>query len=149
MDIQRNHGVGGLLILFASLSQVLCGGGESQQPVSPSGLAGLVGTEWSLVHLDGQPAGAGAGGVAPTLLLAADRRASGFAGCNRLAATYDLSADRLRVGPIATTRMFCAESMDLERRYLAALEATRAFRLIARELELLGDDGVVARFRAL
>ena len=136
-----------VLGLLGSLGQPACGRDEATQPVSPSPVVGLLGTEWSLVQLDGQPAGVGAGGIAPTLLLAVeDTRAGGFAGCNRFAATYVLAPDRLRFGPIGTTRMFCAEGMDLERRYVTALEATRVYRLTGPRLELVGDDGVVARF---
>lgn len=132
--------------MIASAGLLACD--RSDRPVSPSPVASLVGTEWSLMQLEGRPTGAGAGGVAPTLLFAAaDSRVSGFAGCNRLMAGYRLTADRLTFTPIATTRMFCAEGMDLERRYLTALEATRAYRRTESRLELLGDAGVIARFQ--
>lgn len=144
----RNQKIPWVVSLLASVGQFACGRGEAGPPVSPSVVVSLVGVEWSLVQLDDRPAGVGAGGVAPTLLLAAaDTRASGFAGCNRLTATYELAADRLTLGQIATTRLFCAASMDLEGRYLTALEATRAYRVNGRDLELVGATGVVARFQ--
>ena len=136
------------VLVLASWGQLGCSQGDAVQPVSPSVMFGLVGTGWSLTQLDGQPAGVGAGGAAPTLLLtAADSHASGFAGCNRLTGSYQLVGDRLRFSQIATTRMFCAGGMSLEQRYLTALEATRAYRLIGRDLELVGDGRVVARFQ--
>jgi heat shock protein HslJ len=137
-----------VLALLGSLSQLACSDAMTQ-PVSPSQNIGLVGTEWSVVQLNGQSPGITAGAAAPTLLLAQeDARAGGFAGCNRFTATYALTSDRLRFSPIATTRMFCNEGMDLEQRYVTALEATRAYRLVGPRLELVADAGVVARFEA-
>ena len=133
-----------VLSLVASVGQFACA--RSDAGVSPSAMVSLVGTAWSLVQLDRQPVGVRPGAAAPTLLLA-DKRASGFAGCNRLAAAYDLTADRLTFNQIATTRMFCAEGMDLEQRYLAALESTRTYRLSGQDLELVGAAGVLARFQ--
>jgi heat shock protein HslJ len=138
-----------ILCLIGSLSQLACNGDAMTQPVSPSANVGLVGTEWSMVQLNGQPPGGGAGAAAPTLLLAGeDTRASGFAGCNRFTGSYTLASDRLRFSPVALTRMFCNQGMDLEERYMAALAATRAYRLTGSRLELLGDADVIARFEA-
>src|SRR5688572_2166400 len=82
-----------MLWLLGSLSQLACSGDAMTQPVSPSANAGLVGPEWSLVQLNGQPPGVGAGAAAPTLLLTGeDTRAGGFAGCNRFSATYTLTS---------------------------------------------------------
>jgi heat shock protein HslJ len=138
-----------MLALLAGVNLLACGGRGPAPPVSPSAVVGLLDTQWSLVQLGEETAGVGAGGRAPTLLLAAtETRVTGFAGCNHLAAAYDLAADRLTFSPIITTRMFCAGAMELEERYLAALETTRAYRLLEEELELFGDRGLVARFRA-
>lgn len=134
-------------LIGSLLGQSACSGADATLPASPSERIGVVGTQWSLVQLNGQPAGVGTGGLAPTLILAADEsRAGGFTGCNRFTATYELGPDRLRFGAMATTRMFCAEAMDLERRYVAALEATRAYRLSGPRLELIADQGVTAGF---
>jgi heat shock protein HslJ len=114
-------------------------------PTTPT--ASLVDTEWTLVELDGAPAGKGAGGRAPTLLLTAEGRlASGFAGCNRMSGTFELEGERLRIISLATTRMACAEGMELEQRYLEALDEVREYRLTATGLDLLDDGAVRARF---
>jgi heat shock protein HslJ len=118
---------------------------EAGMVVTPT--SSLVGTEWTLVELDGAPAGKGAGGRAPTLLFTAEgRRASGFAGCNRMSGTFELEGERLRIISLATTRMACTEGMELEQRYLEALEQVREYRLTAAGLDLLDDGAVRARF---
>jgi heat shock protein HslJ len=108
----------------------------------------LIGTEWSVVELNGAPAGLGVGDKPATLLLsAADHRVSGFAGCNRAAGTYTLDGSALHIGPLVMTRMACQQGMDLEQRYAAALGATRSYRIDNGQLELLAGDTVVARLK--
>jgi len=108
----------------------------------------MTGVEWSLVELNGAPAPLGAGDRPATLTLGDSARASGFGGCNRIAGSYELAGDSLRFGPLISTRMACDQGMELEQAYGAALEATRRFRVTEAGLELLGADGVIARFRA-
>ena len=105
--------------------------------------------EWSLVALDGQPAGPGAGGQAATLLLSAtDHRAGGFGGCNRYSADYSIAGDSLTLGPIAMTMMACPSGMELEQQFGTALSATRRFRVDGNTLQLVGPAGVLARLEA-
>lgn len=130
-----------------AIGLVACHHAKSQSTPQPGGGAPLVGTEWTLVELGGQPAGPGAGEKPATLALSeADKHASGFAGCNRMTGTYELAGSTLRFGPMAVTRMACATGMDLETKYLAVLEATRSYRLAAEGLELTGETGTLARF---
>lgn len=104
---------------------------------------------WNLTELNGQAPPTGNGGQPATLVLApADQRASGFAGCNRMTGSYQQAGDSISFGPMAMTRMACAEGMELERQYSSALEQATTFRLTAGGLELMGDDGTVARFSA-
>ena len=135
-----------LFAALAAVSGVACGPDRTTL-VSPSATASLVGTEWVLVELGGQPAGPGTTNTSPTMILDADgTRAAGFAGCNRFTTSYTLAAQRLRFGLFASTRMFCATTMDLEDRFFAALDATRGYRLAGSHLDLLGDNGVTASF---
>jgi heat shock protein HslJ len=130
-----------------AIGLMACHHAKSQSTPPPAGGAPLVGTEWTLVEIDGQPAGLGAGEKPATLSLSeADKHASGFAGCNRMSGTYELAGSTLRFGPMAVTRMACATGMDLETRFLAVLEATRGYRLAAEGLELTGEAGTLARF---
>jgi putative lipoprotein len=106
----------------------------------------IEGVEWTLVELDGAPAGVGAGEKPATLRLVADgHAANGFAGCNRLASTYTLSGDSLQFAPIITTKMACSSGMDLERRYVDALQGVRSHRLAGDTLVLL--DATAPRLR--
>jgi len=124
-----------------------CHHAKTQSAPQPASTAPLVGTEWTLVELGGQPVGLGAGEKPATLSLSeADKHASGFSGCNRMSGTYELEGSTLRFGPMAVTRMACATGMDLETKFLAALQATRGYRLAAEGLELTGETGTLARF---
>jgi heat shock protein HslJ len=109
--------------------------------------ASVSGREWRLAELGGRPAAMGAGGRPATLRLDAGR-ASGFAGCNTFSGGYLMAGSNLVMPDLTSTRMACAEGMELEREYLAALEATLSFRLTTQGLELLGENGVLARFTA-
>lgn len=115
-------------------------------PVTP-GAATLAGTAWTLVELGGRPAATGASGRPGTLAFAADR-ASGFAGCNQFGAGYEATGAALRFLAVFSTRMACSAGMELERDFTAALEATRSYRRSATGLELIGENGVLARFTA-
>lgn len=108
----------------------------------------LLGTIWHLVELGGNQAVPGQGGRPATLELTADRRASGFAGCNRMTGTYELQGDSLRLGPLALTRMACQNGMELEQAYVEALQATRTYSVSPTSLELRGESATLARFEA-
>ena len=134
-------------VLLLMLPLVACTD-DGNDATGPSALTSLLGIEWSLVQLEGRPAGPGGGRHGPTLLLSSrDARASGFAGCNQFTGRYELSGDGLRFGPLAMTRMACAEGMDLEQRYAMALAATRTYRIKGSQLELLAADRVLAVFQ--
>lgn len=149
-----------VLLLLGAIAAA-CGGQQDEEGVaadsamadtpaaSQGTMPSLFDITWYLTELNGQPAPSGAGGEPATLLLArADQRASGFAGCNRMTGSYRHAGDSLSVGPMAMTRMACAEGMQLEQQYGAALEQVRTFRLSAGGLELMSDNGTVARFSA-
>lgn len=106
----------------------------------------LTDTEWHFVEVEGEPAGVGAGGKPATLMLATtDRRASGFAGCNRMTGGYVVEGSKLQFTKMAMTLMACAEGMELESRIGAVLEQTRGFKISGNTLELLAGETVVAR----
>jgi heat shock protein HslJ len=110
---------------------------------------GLVGTTWRLTELVGKPAPLGQDGKAATLELSGeDRRATGFAGCNRMSGGYDLEGDSLRLGPFALTRMACQKGMDLEKAYVETLRRARAYRQAGERLDLTDSNEIIARFEA-
>ena len=127
--------------LVSALAHASC---SANNPLSPSAQAAVRGTEWSLVALNG--AAVAPTGRKPTLLLADNDRASGFAGCNQFSGSYALASESLRFSAMAMTRMYCADTADLEQRYVSALEATRAYRVTGARLELLDNQSVIAAF---
>ncbi|HSU15049.1 META domain-containing protein [Longimicrobium sp.] len=137
----------GILLAAAALT-ALPGCHRNTNAAAGGSMGDIRERQWTLVEVNGRPAGTGAGGEAPTLQLAPDR-ASGFAGCNRFSSTYEMSGAALRFTAPVSTRMACAAGMELEQAYLTAIAATRSYRLSGGALELLGDGGaVLARFTA-
>jgi heat shock protein HslJ len=118
--------------------------GCSTMPAVPD--APITGQTWQLVEVRGSAAASGANGSRATLILGADGRASGYAGCNQFGGGYTMSGTDLRFSALAMTRMYCEGAMELETRYGSALEATRAWRVRDGQLELLAGDEVLARF---
>lgn len=117
-----------------------CGDEEVDRP--------LEGTEWVLAEVVGGVEVPG--GVEATLVLEpAEGRTHGSSGCNRFTGTYTLAGGRLTFGMGALTRMACAEPlMGLETDYLEALRRVGSWRISGATLELLGEEGPVARLVA-
>jgi copper homeostasis protein (lipoprotein) len=90
------------------------------------------------------------GREAPYLLLNADGRYSGTAGCNRIMGAYEASGEALTFSAGARTMMMCEETlMRQEEALLRALGATAPCRITGETMELIDSDGeVVARFHA-
>ncbi|MCB9916256.1 MAG: META domain-containing protein [Planctomycetes bacterium] len=124
-------------------------------PAAP--LAPLVGTEWTLVELEGASGmhALDAPGPRPHLVLGADAAAAGeaphlltvvgFAGVNTFRGVVTLSgADGFACGPLATTRKAGPPpSMQLENDVLKLLGATTRYRLDGDGLTLLAPDGAL------
>jgi putative lipoprotein len=107
-----------------------------------SEVADLENVEWTLTELDGAAIAATSRG-SPTLKLASkDRRASGFAGCNRYTGGYELSGAHLRFGAIAATRMACPDPTP-ETALLKALQDTVSWKVDGRTLELADSTRTV------
>jgi heat shock protein HslJ/membrane-bound inhibitor of C-type lysozyme len=85
----------------------------------------LVGDEWTVTSLAGQPPVAGS---RVTLRFDGDGRVGGRASCNVFRGHYTLSGESLTVSEAATTMMACAQPVnEQERRFLDLLEQVRAF----------------------
>lgn len=70
---------------------------------APAGSAGLAGTQWAIVKVDG------AAPVVPqkAALRFEDERLSANVGCNGIGGDYRVDSSRLVAGPLMATRMFC------------------------------------------
>jgi copper homeostasis protein (lipoprotein) len=107
----------------------------------------LEGTEWVLVELAGAPLPDGA--EATLLLDGSEWQASGRGGCNRFSGPYRLEGGSLTFGNMAATRMACTgPAMEVEDAYLRILARIGGYRVMGADLQLLAEEGVVARFRS-
>ncbi len=136
-----------MLFLGAATIPAACHRASTNESASDTtATSRLTDTEWHFVEVEGEAAGVGAEGKPATLMLATtDRRASGFAGCNRMTGGYVVNGSELQFTQMAMTRMACAEGMELENRVSSAVEQTRSFKISGKTLELLSGETVVAR----
>lgn len=111
------------------------------------GPATLEGTEWVLVSLPGAPDPPE--GARATLVLDDERGIlHGSTGCGTFDGSYQLEGGRLRLGVTGVVPASCADALArLATDYLEALRLTGSWRLRADTLALIGEAGVVARFR--
>jgi len=128
---------------FAGPAHVLLKPVDAAAPVATHALPGLVGPEWRVVEVDGQPVTA-TGRAEPFLLFADGERVSGMAGCNRVSGHYDAGEGTLHLDSLVSTRMACAPpAMTLETRLLAALGAAAGARISGDTLELRDAAGML------
>ena len=101
----------------------------------------LEGTHWRLASLNGQPVPTPAGVREVFLSLdGAQRRASGFAGCNQFFAGYTLSGSALRFDRPGATLMACP-ALAQEQAYLNAITTTASWRVTGDRLQLIDGQG--------
>lgn len=131
---------------------------EPGNPLNPAGVQLLDDTSWTLKLAqtsDGHPAldVPADPAAAPTLTLdttSGQRRANGFAGCNRFSGTYELASGKMTFGPLATTRKACSPDAErLERIYLDALAHTGTTLVQMRppqEMRIIATTGLTLTF---
>jgi heat shock protein HslJ len=99
----------------------------------------LVGTNWSLTSLGGQPPVEGA---VPTLNIGDDGRATGTDGCNNFGGTYAIDGDSLKFGALISTLMACEEAVSTQATaFQTALADTAKFSVAGDTLTLTNADG--------
>jgi copper homeostasis protein (lipoprotein) len=109
----------------------------------------VINTYWKLVELYGKPIESRPDQREVHLRLRTDvKQALGFAGCNQFKGAYELDGEKLRFHQVASTMMACPY-LDEEQVFLAALEAVAGYEILGETLDLIGADGVVARFKAV
>lgn len=101
---------------------------------------------WVAEEVSGQPV---APGVESNLLVAADGKVSGNAGCNGYFGSVIIDGQAMSFGNLGSTKIACPEpAMSQEDRLLGALDSTRGYRLQNGNLLLLdGAGGTLVRFR--
>lgn len=125
--------------LTAILGLFLLAACAATEPPAPKSVT-LEGTDWTLTRVGTAAVSAAPGARAPNLRLA-ERRAGGFAGCNRFGGAYELTGASLRFGQMVATRMACMNGGELEQSYLDALTAVRAWQITGNRLTLVSAAG--------
>ncbi len=132
----------GLLFMLATVL-IMTAQAVLSAPVGPEGI------EWLLVEAGGRPASFSAGKKQPSLVLnPAQKKATGFGGCNSYFSGYTLSGQTLLFSPIGSTRMACPDpEAGVETALFEALARTREWKIAGNMLLLLDNERVLARFR--
>lgn len=139
-DSIRNYLLAGAWLALV-LVPAACGSAPTPAPTDTAAPAGLEGSDWLLVSLDGR-------GPLPdtnVTLRFKDGQATGYAGCNSYGGAYSAEGSRLVVPPIAVTLMLCAEPagvMEQEMAYLEALQGEALVYQVAGErLQITNPNG--------
>lgn len=139
--MKRNHFRAASLFLSAAALFAMSACTTPATPSATGASLPLEGTHWRLAKLGGQavPMPAGVREVYLTLD-GAQRRASGFAGCNQFFAAYTLNGNSLRFERPGATMMACP-ALAQEQAYLDALAATANWRVSGDRLQLVDGQG--------
>ncbi len=106
----------------------------------------LVGTEWHLIQLQGQPVAALEGQF--TLHFSPTGEVTGMGDCNRFMGSYSTADDRsLQIGPLASTRRLCRQSRETE--LFSTLEQVTHYDMDGPMLLLLNRGRLVALFESV
>lgn len=131
------------LVLYALIVLALagCGRGVPGPAATPTAEpAGLEGTEWVGVSIDGR---AVLPGTTVTLNFK-DGQASGVSGCNSYGGAYTVSGSTLTLAQVASTLMLCLEPpgvMEQEKAFQEVLSGRLAYRRSGERLEITTPTG--------
>lgn len=111
-------------------------------------VTGIEGIKWLVVEVSGAPVSPLAEEKQPHIMFdPAQKKVTGFAGCNNFFGSYELNGSSLKFGPVGSTRMSCPDlQLSLETEFLKALGKTRGWELRGNVLLILDDSDVLARF---
>ena len=112
--------------------------------------ASLTNTYWRPVEIAGNPLTTAADQREPHLILVpAENKLRGFAGCNQFLGRYEVNENSVRFTSVATTRKYCEGAMDQEQEFLRALETTTSYKIVGEALDLYdADSKLLARFES-
>jgi heat shock protein HslJ len=132
----------------------LCMGFSCILIAAPQGVAfscptGPEGIDWQLVEVAGAPVSLPANGKQPYIRLdPAQKKGTGFAGCNNFFSGYELQGHSLKLGLIGATRMACPDpETRVETGFFNALARTRGWKIREGVLLLVDDGDILARFK--
>lgn len=108
---------------------------------APEAATGLVGTEWNMLTMNGNPP---AEGTQITAVFGADSELTGYSGCNDYFGPYSADETTLSIGSLAITRRACDETTGpQEMAYLDALESVTNYQITDNQLTLANAAGEV------
>jgi heat shock protein HslJ len=109
----------------------------------------LIGPTWLLMEAKGMAVKVPADARQPYIIFhGAEKKATGYSGCNEFFGKYELKGETLTFGPLGMTRRFCEGATgDTELAFLQALGETRSWKAEQGMLLLLDNSTVLARFR--
>ena len=106
----------------------------------------IANTEWKLVTINSEDVS----GIEPPITLSLDeaqKKISGFAGCNRFFGGYEMNETTLRFSNIGSTKMFCQDKSSTENWYLQTLSEVQSFKTEGEKLLLLNGESVALEFK--
>jgi heat shock protein HslJ len=109
----------------------------------------LIGPTWLLMEAKDMAVKVPADARQPYIIFhGAEKKATGYSGCNEFFGKYELKGETLTFGPLGMTRRFCEGAAgDTESAFLQALGETRSWKAEKGMLLLLDNSTVLARFR--
>lgn len=115
---------------------------SAQQKTSIS----LENQSWTLTEMNGEKPAVSDDSKAHILFSIADKKVSGYSGCNRFSAPYELAENKLRIGNILSTRRACMGN-NIEGQLFEILKTTDKFSIENKTLILLDKSGKsIAKF---
>ncbi len=110
-------------------------------PEAAAAPVGLVGTDWVMLTMNGNPP---AEGTQITAVFGTDGQVNGYSGCNDYFGPYTSDETTLAVGPLAITRRACDETTGpQEMAYLDAIESAASYQINDNQLTLANEAGEV------
>jgi heat shock protein HslJ len=133
-----------VVIVMLTIVAMASSGPSTTRPDTP-----LLGTRWTVVEIEGQPA-LPADREGPYLEFSAEQtRYVGSGGVNRIGGRYQLEGKSLKLGEPFSTMMAGPEPlMQQEQKMLQAMRRVDSFEIVGNNLTLLAGDDVVLRLEA-
>lgn len=145
--MNKKAAVSGCMMLFV-IFLISCNGIQPDAIMSAPVAAGIEDTKWRLIEVSGTPVSPMVGEKQPHIMLdQAQKKASGFAGCNNFFAAYEIDGAALKFGPAGSTRMACPDlEIGLETEFLTALDKTVGWEIRDNVLLFIDGDNILVRF---
>lgn len=119
-----------MAVLLGAAALAACAGATSAPPAAVS----LVGTEWSLQSINGQPVMEGS---QASLVFPEVGRVAGNGSCNRFVGAAAIDKERIVFRQVASTKMACLGGAgEQEMRYMDALQKAQRYEVLDRQLSI-------------